>query len=152
MGNDVLPSRRNVAVKQFSLFADNKVGRMHDLIQALNAEEVTILGLCTVDTTDSAIMRVVVDYWECARERFRELGVNYALSDVVAVELPAANDLAKVTAALLQAEINIHYMYPLLTRPQSRCGLIIRLEDNEMAEQVLQQSGIKTLRHGDLAR
>lgn len=139
-------------VKQFSLFADNKVGRMHDIVSALAEDDVHLLGFCTVDTTDSAMIRLVVDYWQLARNIFHGLGMAFALNEVVVVELDTERDMRRVTQSLMQAEINIHYAYPLLMRPQGKCGMILRLEDHELAQQVLNMAGLKTLHHQDLAR
>ena len=46
---------------QFSVFTPNRLGRLHDLIRLLGAQGVHVLGLMVLDTTDSAIIRVVVD-------------------------------------------------------------------------------------------
>ncbi len=152
MGNQVLRAPSSAAVKQFSLFADNKVGRMHAAIKKLAEHDVFVLGLCTIDTTDSAIMRLVVNYWEEARECLKATGVSFCINDVLVAELGSVREIPMVTGALFQAEINIHYAYPLLVRPHGKCGLVLRLEDDEMAEAVLSQAGIETLRQNDLAR
>lgn len=152
MGSETLNSPRSSWVKQFSIFADNKVGRLNDIVGMLSAKEIHIMSLSAVDTTDSSILRIIVDYWEEAYKFFREHGFHFTLSDVLVAELNSEQDIRKVTCALVQAEINIHYTYPLLMRPNGKCGLVIRLEDNELATDVLNQSGVKTLTHRDLAR
>lgn len=141
-----------VRVKQFSIFADNKVGRMHDIVMALADGDVSTLGFCTLDTTDSAIVRLVVDYWQQARNLFHGLGITFVLGDVVAVEMQTVRSIQDVTRALMQAEVNIHYTYPLLMRPNGRCGLVIQVDDHDVAEDVLRSTGITVLDHADLAR
>ena len=51
-------------VRQFSIFVENKVGRLHELVESLGQAEVHIMALCLVDTTDSTIIRIVVDFPE----------------------------------------------------------------------------------------
>lgn len=139
-------------VKQFSIFADNKVGRLHDIITSLKQREITILGFCTIDTTDSAIIRLVVNYWEHAKQAFREMDVNFALNDMLAVELQGAHRLIDVTTALQQAEVNIHYAYPLLVQPRDWPAAVFRLEDHDLAREVLVTSGVRVFDQNDLAR
>ncbi|MEO0793701.1 MAG: acetolactate synthase [Verrucomicrobiota bacterium] len=149
---DTLRSPEKRAIRQFSIFADNKVGRLNDLVMMMAQNDIHILSICTVDTTDSAIIRLIPDYWEPAKQLFERHKFAYSLNEVMAVEFNTEEDLRKVTCALTQAEINIHYTYPMLMRPEGRCGLVLHLEDNEMAADILQSSGIKVLDLDDLAR
>ena len=71
---------------------------------------------------------------------------------MVAVELDSEADIAKVTLALVQAEINIHYTYPFVTRPNNRSALAISLEDNELASETLRRHQINVLSQNDIAR
>lgn len=144
------PQRRYL--KQFSIFADNKVGRLNEIFISLAKLDIHVMAICSVDTTDSSIVRLLLDYWEPGRDYFNQAGLAYSLCEVVAVELDTEADLRRVTCALVQAEINIHYTYPLLSRPQGKCGLVLRLEDNELGCDVLAQSGVKVLDQDDIAR
>src|SRR6185295_16562974 len=93
-------------VKQFSIFAENKVGRLHDVVSLLAGKDVHVLALCLVDTTDSTIIRLVVDYPELAAPLLTEHGFSHSLAEVIAVEIDTEARLQFVTAALVQAEIN----------------------------------------------
>lgn len=139
-------------VRQFSIFADNKVGRLNDIIMMLASHDVHIMSVTSVDTTDNVIIRLIVDYWEQARDFFHEQGFAFSLNEVLVAEINTEQDLKKVTCALVQAEINIHYAYPMLTRPGGKSGLVLRLEDNELAADVLNRNGIRVLNHSDIAR
>jgi hypothetical protein len=68
------------------------------------------------------------------------------------VEIDTEAQLKTVTLALVQAEINIHYIYPLLMRPHGKTGLILRLEDPELAAEVLKRNNVKVLAQNDLSR
>jgi hypothetical protein len=61
-------------------------------------------------------------------------------------------DLSGVLAALLMAEVNVHFSYPLLVRPRGRALLAIHLDDIECASSVLIGEGFKLLNQGDLSR
>ena len=63
-------------VKQFSVFAGNRVGRLHDLTALLRGNNVYIIALTVLDTTDSAIVRLSAEEPGRAGEvRLRESGV-----------------------------------------------------------------------------
>lgn len=152
MAAETLQSPGDGAVRQFSIFADNKVGRLNDIIMMLASRDIHIMSVCTVDTTDDTIIRLIVDYWEQARDFFRENGYAFSLNEVVVAEINTEQDIKNITCALVQAEINIHYVYPMLTRPGGKCGLVLRLEDNDLARDVLNRNGIRALTKDDIAR
>ena len=54
-------------VRQYSVFVENKVGRLSELVESLAKADVHILALCMVDSTDSVIIRIVVDHPEQVR-------------------------------------------------------------------------------------
>ncbi len=139
-------------VKQFSVFAENKVGRLHDVVALLAGKDVHVLALCLVDTTDSTIIRLVVDYPEIAAPLLTGHGFAHSLVEVLAIEIDTEARLSSVTSALVQAEINIHYLYPFLMRPNGKTGLVLRLEDPELATEVLKRNQVTVLTQNDLAR
>lgn len=150
--SELMRSPNRIPVKQFSIFADNKVGRLNDIVLTLSAKDIHIMALATVDTTDSSIVRIIVDYWEQARELLRQHNVSFSLNEMVVAEIDTELDIKQVTCSLVQAEINIHYTYPMLVRPREKYALVMRTEDNDMATDVLNANGIKTLMHHDIAR
>ena len=156
-GNDqvqpeVTSKMRGEPIIQFSVYADNKVGRLNDLIAILSRRDVHIVALCTQDTTDSTLIRFVVDDPETARDSLKGSGYSFSENALIAVEINGAMQLRAVTAALLEAEINIHYIYSFISRPNNRSGLAIRLEDNELAEDVLASRHLRVLTQADISR
>ena len=101
-------------VRQFSVFAENRVGRLHELTALLKDHNVHIMAITVLDTTDSAIVRVIVDDPDRARELMVNNDFPYSEGEVLAVEITDESDLKGVLAALLEAEINIHYVYSFI--------------------------------------
>src|SRR4051812_49863706 len=79
-------ARRAEAVIQFSVFTPNRLGRLHDLIRLMGAQNVHVLALMVLDTTDSAIIRLVVDDPDHARELLVREGFPFTESNLVVVE------------------------------------------------------------------
>lgn len=139
-------------ILQFSIFADNKVGRLNEIIGILANADVHVLAFTTLDTTDSTIVRLIPNYPEVARKLLQDNHYTFNEAEMVAVEIPSVDYIHRVTCALVQAEINIHYIYPFVTRPHGKSALAIRLEDEELARDILSRHQIKVLCLSDLAR
>lgn len=139
-------------VKQFSVFAENRVGRLYDLTNALQSHNVHIIALTVLDTTDSAIFRLLVDDPDRARELMINNDFPFTETTVLALEFSGEHRVKNVLAALLEAEINIHYVYSFLIRPLDRAGLVISTEDTDVAAQALNHSGFRVLTQADISR
>lgn len=139
-------------VKQFSVFAENRVGRLHDLTSLLKTYNVHIIAMTALDTTDSAIVRMVVDDPERAREIMIGNDFPYAETEILAVEIRTESEVDGVLGALLEAEINVHYLYSFIKRPEGRAALVICAEDIDIAAQAANRRGYRVLTHHDIAR
>jgi hypothetical protein len=142
----------NDPVKQFSVFAENRLGRLYDLTALLKDSNVHIMAMTVLDTTDSAIVRLVVDDPEKARELMINNDYPYVECNVLAVEIRDESQLKGVLAALFEAEINVHYVYSFIKRPDGRCALAINAEDEDVAAQSLAHRGYRVLTQSDIAR
>jgi hypothetical protein len=152
MESDILQSREREPVLQFSVFADNKVGRLNELVQRFNQRDIHIVALSQLDSTECTIMRFIPDYPEEARQMLRECGYSFSETAILAAEISTEADLKYLTSALLEAEINIHYLYPFIMRPEGRSAIAMNVEDNEFAESVLRARQIRCLTRDDIAR
>src|SRR5476649_842776 len=131
--------RQEDEVRQFSVFMENKVGRLLDIVKVFAQARVHVVALSILDTADAAIVRLVTDDPDRARAMFQEHGLAFTEVSLVVVELSSsAADLKAVLTALLQAECNIHSAYSLLTRPRGKAALALHVEDGECATEVLQ--------------
>lgn len=144
-------SRRADQVIQFSVFTPNRLGRLHDLIGFLNARNVHVLALMVLDTTDSAIIRLVVDDPDRARDLLVQEGFPFTESYLVTVEVDSSA-LGRLMAALLQAELNINYLYSFIPHPEGKSIVALSMEDNDLAEQVLQREQFRILKQNDISR
>src|SRR3954468_19473256 len=119
----------NDPVKQFSVFCENRVGRLYDLTALLKDNNVHVMAITVLDTTYSAIVRLIVDDPDKARELMVNNDFPYTECDVLAVEITDESNLKSVLAALFEAEINIHYIYSFIKRPEGKSALALNIED-----------------------
>lgn len=152
MNLSIAKSQGAECVRQFAIYAENKVGRLNDVITNLRVNGVHIMALTTLETTDVTIVRLVPNYPDIAREVLLAERFSFTECPIVAVELKTEEDLPTVTSALLEAEINIHYLYPFLARPDGKSALAMRVEDVDVAIETLNHRRIRVLSLEDIAR
>ncbi|MSU54192.1 MAG: acetolactate synthase [Opitutia bacterium] len=139
-------------VHQFSVFVENRVGRLHELTSLLAGNAVHIMAVTLLDSTDSTIVRLVVDDPSKARELMVNNDFPYTECAILVAEIGDESELKGVLAALLEAEINIHYIYSFIKRPEGRSALAISCEDADTASQALGNRGFKILTQRDISR
>ena len=141
-------------VRQFTVFLENRVGRLQMLMRALE-EGTRVAALSIEESADAALIRIICADPEIGREALRQSGFSYSESEVLAVELPVPlrgkPPLIAVCSALLAAEINIHYVYPMLVRPNGP-ALILYVDDPTLAAQILIRKGFILLGESDLRK
>lgn len=147
-----IQARPSDPVKQFSVFTENKLGRLHDLIGLFESHNVHVLALTTLDTTDSSILRMVVDDPDRARQLLEVQGFPHTESELLVVEINADRKLHDALSALVMAEININYVYSFIVRPEGRSAIAFSLEDRDVAAQALAQQQFKVLNQSDISR
>lgn len=153
MSTEVLKSPGSYRpVIQFSIHADNKVGRLNEIVGLFAVHEVHIMALSILDTTDSSLVRLIVDYPEEAQKLLIEHQFSFVQSELIAVEIDTGADVRRVTTALVQAEINIDYIYAFMCRPEQKSALALRLEDNDLAAETLTRHQLKVIGQNDIAR
>jgi hypothetical protein len=139
-------------VRQFTVLLENRVGRLQTLVTTLEQTDGRIVAISIEESADASLVRVIFSQPDTARDVLRDAGFAFAESELLAVELPKSHSpLMHVCSAILAAEINIHYIYPLLHRP-SGPALAIYLDDPTLAAQILIRKGFTLLSENDLAR
>lgn len=140
------------AVIQFSVFTPNRLGRLHALINLLGSQAVHVLAMTVLDTTDCAVIRIVVDDPDRARELLHRHGFAHAETRILVTEVNSIEEMNKLLAALLEAELNINYLYSFVPHPRGKSMLAMCVEDNELASQTLNRHQFPLLRQADISR
>ncbi len=138
-------------IRQQSVFIENRVGQLLRLTRLFDQSDIRILAVSVVYSVDCAIVRMVLDDPDQGYEVLTKNDFPVSETELIAVSLPhGKRALLHTWAALLDAEINIHYTYPLLIRPKG-CAAIAVLPDNiEQAIRVLRERKFEVLDQQDL--
>ena len=138
-------------LRQFCVFMENRVGSLHSLLKKTEQHDLRILALSVVDTVDFAVARIMVDETDRAREIFELAGLNFIENDILGVQLPDDDQpFVCIFLALVAAEINISYTYPLLFRREGHGAIAVYVDDVDQAATILRDQGHKLLSEKDL--
>lgn len=152
MAEEIAVAPPSEAVHQFSVFVPNRMGRMLQIVHLLAERHVHIMALSVLDTTDSTILRFLVDDPGRARALLDEHTLPFTENPVVCVEFDYEHQLQEILAALLEAELNLHFIYPFLIRPGGKPALVMSLEFPEVAEESLRRHQFRVLYQADISR
>src|SRR5437899_2434859 len=76
-----------VTVRQFTVFLENRVGRLTLLVRALE-ENTPIVGIAIEESADSALARIICGNCDAGRETLRTHGFSFGEVEVLIVALP----------------------------------------------------------------
>ncbi len=138
-------------VRQFTVFLENKVGRLQMMLRALEQGKGSIVALSVEESADATLVRLICSDPDESFLVLKAAGFAFGESDLLAVELPKRHSqpLIAICSALLGAEINIHYAYPLLLRPRGP-SLALYVDDPTLAARLLIRKGFTLIGESDL--
>jgi hypothetical protein len=133
-----------VAIKQISLFVENKPGRMAKVSKTLSDAGVNIRALTVAEAGDFGVIRMVVDDPEQGYKVLHDNGFTVSETEVLAVEMrDIPGGLYEIVNTLGGSDVNVDYAYAFVTTKAERAMLIIRVDNLEKARRVLTDAGIK---------
>ena len=151
VGFDTMRGRNYPSIRQFTVFLENRVGSLLEVIRRFEGTRVRIVALSINDAAECAFVRFLLSHPEQGREILERAGLAIIESDVIGVELPDDQQpLLRVCTALLQGEVNIIQAYPLLVRPHGRPAVAVVVDNIEMGLEILARAGFKTIEENDL--
>ena len=142
-----------MTIKQISTFLENKPGRLVKLTPQPAENNIDLRALSLADTSDFGILRIIVSETEKALEVLKEGGYVAKITPVLAVEIEdKPGGMSAVLDILAKNGINLEYTYAFMTRHAGSAYMICRVGDNEKAEALLAEAGIKTAEQSEIAK
>ena len=142
-----------MAIKQLTVFVQNRKGTVVSVTDILSKNNVNIRALSIAETEDFGILRLIVNEQRLAEKVLLDNGYLIKTIDVVGVKIgDEPGKLSAVLKVLDEANINIEYMYAFMARTERHAYVVLRVEDNEEAEQALVKSGFKIITNADISK
>ena len=135
-----------MTVEQLSVFVENKPGKLLEALDALADAEIDMRALSLADTADFGILRTIVDRPDYTLEVLSNAGFLVKSSEVLAVVIgDKPGGLATVVRILSEAGVNIEYTYAFVAHSKDKAYVILRVDDNKTASEILAKNDITLL-------
>lgn len=135
-----------MAIRQLSVFVENKQGSLHDITDAIANAGINLRSMCVADTSNYGIVRIIADDPEGAKALLDKEGhaANVRLVNAFAVP-DKPGGLSSVLRLLEGNGVNIEYMYALITSESGKAYSVMRTGDTEETDRILVANGIELL-------
>ena len=139
------------SVTQFSVFLDNKVGKLHELLTSFDDNPVCqICAFSVNETSDYAVVRLIANNSREAQAILRDHRLPFSETQILVVEVTEELGLSRLCLYLLAAEINIEFAYPVMLKPNGAPTVALAIDDFTLAGQILRRKGFRLLGECDL--
>ncbi|MFP4655525.1 MAG: ACT domain-containing protein [Methanohalobium sp.] len=130
-------------LKQISVFAENKPGRLANIADKLKSADVNIRAFNIAEAGEFGIIRMVVDNPDNAYEALHNTGFTVSETDVLGIEMEdVPGSLSNIAKNLGEHGINIDYSYAFVTKTE-KALLIVRVDDIKGALKVLDSADFR---------
>jgi hypothetical protein len=139
-------------IRQFTVFLENRVGQLLEVVRRFEGTRVRIVALSIVDSAECSFVRFLLSHPEQGREVLERAGLTIIETDLIGVELPQTGQpLLNICTALLQAEVNIIQAYPLFVRPHGRAAVALMVDNIDIGMETLTTKGFTLITENDLS-
>lgn len=140
-----------MAMKQLTVFVENKKGTLVSVTKILSEYNINIRALSVAETQDFGILRLIVDDAMKAMDALEEKNYLVKSIDVVGVKIgDQPGKLNEALEVLAKADINVEYLYAFMTRTEKHAYVVLRVENNELAETTLENTGFHLISEADI--
>jgi hypothetical protein len=136
-------------VPQVSVFLDNHPGSLSEVIEKLDVNRIRIFALSIADKGEFGLVRMITEDPARATKLLEDAEFNLAKAKKnieVAVALITDKDhISRITKILGENGLNIEYAYSSAVHFEGKFALVLRVNDLERAEKILQENNVGTL-------
>ena len=140
-----------MGIRQLSVFLANKKGSLHEISDVIAKAGVDLRSMCIADTSDYGIVRVIADDPQKAADALAAAGHTANIRTVTAFAVPdVPGGLSKVLCLLEENNVNIEYLYALVTTNKDKAYAVMRTDDSEKTEKILADNGVELLKEDQI--
>ena len=140
-----------MAMKQLTVYVENKKGALVSVTKILSESNVNIRALSVAETQDFGILRLIVNDTKLAMEALEQRDYFVKSIDVVGVKIgDQPGKLNEALEVLAKADVNVEYLYAFMTRTEKHAYVVLRVEDNALAEAALENAGFHLISEDDI--
>lgn len=142
-----------MAIKQLTVLVPNRQGTMVSITEKLSEHNINLRALSIAETEEFGILRLIVNDEKAAEKVLSDEGYLIKITEVVGVKIgDAPGKLSAALSVLDKNKINIEYLYAFMARTEKHAYVVIRVEDNAVAETALTNAGFHLITDADVAK
>ncbi|MFX1256912.1 MAG: acetolactate synthase [Promethearchaeota archaeon] len=129
-------------LKQISVWLPNKPGVLSKFIDTLIEKNIEIRAVTVAENEDYGLLLLLVDKPSELYTLLEKSDYPVSITEVLAVKVNSDNNtrsLKKISNLLGENNINIEYLYSTLIKGETI--IILRVDDNKKAQEVLREDG-----------
>ena len=131
--------------KQLTVFVENRIGRLREVLNVLKENNVSILSMSLADTTEYGLLRLIVDNPDLGKDKLTESGFTSLLTKVSIIKIPhRAGSLQELLSVIEIGGVNIEYMYGLSIEGDE-AYVVLKAADAERIEKIFETHEVKTI-------
>ncbi len=135
-----------MAIKQISVFIENKRGALGEITDIIAREGVDLLAVSLADTAEFGIFRTIVSDTEKAKAALCANNFLTKLNTVIGIRVSnVPGGLAKAIKLLSDNGMDIEYLYDFVDVKENKATVVLRLDDIENAEKLLRENGFELM-------
>lgn len=124
--------------RQLSVFVENRLGQFLRLTRHFENTDLKILAVTILGANECAVVRLIVNQPDAARTALTEAGFSVTETEILVVELPQGKrGIRSVCEALIAAEVNMEYIYPLFPLKSFEACLAVHADELPLAAAAL---------------
>ena len=148
-----MKGEKTMAVKQISVFVENKPGKLAEFVDLLRGHGIDMRALSLAEAADFGVLRTIVSDPGKAQRVLAEAGFISAVTPVLAVAVsdePGA--LYHILDILKEGNVNLEYTYAFTTRKDQGAYMVFRVADKSIdkAIELLAKNGIGIVAQEDI--
>ncbi len=133
-----------MTTQQLSIFMENKPGQLVKVTETLTAANIDIRAMSLADTQDFGIVRMIVNDSVKAQAALRDKGFMSTITKVMCIAMSdQPGGLGAVTRLLAEANVNIDYLYACITVVGKDAYIVMHVDDEKKATEVLTAAGVR---------
>ncbi len=135
-----------MSIRQLSIFIENKPGRVAQVTEVIAKAKVDIRALSIADTSNFGILRLIVNKPDEAVDALKKANITVSITSVIAIGIDdSPGEFSNVARILADKGIEIEYMYAFIGRDKNRAFVILKVEEEDKASEVLKRNNVSIL-------
>lgn len=129
-------------IQQLSVFIENRTGRLMEVLDTLETNNINVIALSLADSSDYGMLRMMVSDPQKGKDVLKAAGFSAMVTDVICLKV--AHDpgsLNKVLNLLVTTEeIGIEYLYAFANGEYA--SAVIKFSDPQKASKAIEKNGL----------